>query len=199
LDELLKLTRESRLGLQGLSGNMPWSDVPKNFSTILQELHECMSSLTETIKALSDDVEWEALWKRMGSMLAGLEIFTQPLDESENAHIRWLDVNQYGYTLHDTPIEISEEFRNLMKTYASSWIFTSATLAVGESFKGFSEPLGIDDAEFSLMDSTFNFQSQSMLMLPKGLPEPNHPNFAVAVIGSTKTYSFRAKCLEVLY
>ncbi len=180
LDELLKLTRESRLGLQGLSGNMPWSDVPKGFASFLDELHECMSGLTETIKALSDDVEWEALWKRMGGMLAGLEIFTKPLDDKDTAHIRWLDVSHYGYTLHDTPIEISEEFKNLMKTYASSWIFTSATLAVGESFKGFSEPLGIDDAEFSLLDSSFNYQSQSMLMLPKGLPEPNHPNFAVA-------------------
>jgi len=53
-------------------------------------------------------------------------------------------------------------------------------LAVGDSFKGFSEPLGIDDAQFTLLDSSFNFQSQSMLMLPKGLPEPNTPNFAVA-------------------
>lgn len=180
LDELLKLSRESRLGLQGLSGSLQWRDVPDGFLSFIEELKDSMSDLTETIKALSDDVEWEALWKRMGSMLAGLEIFSQPVDDSSNAHIRWLDVNQYGYTLHDTPIEISEEFRALMKSYASSWIFTSATLAVGDSFKGFSEPLGIDDAQFTLLDSSFNFQSQSMLMLPKGLPEPNTPNFAVA-------------------
>lgn len=180
LDELLKLSRESRLGLQGLSGSLQWREVPDGFLSFIEELKDSMSDLTETIKALSDDVEWEALWKRMGSMLAGLEIFSQPVDDSSNAHIRWLDVNQYGYTLHDTPIEISEEFRALMKSYASSWIFTSATLAVGDSFKGFSEPLGIDDAQFTLLDSSFNFQSQSMLMLPKGLPEPNTPNFAVA-------------------
>lgn len=180
LDELLKLSRESRLGLQGLKGSIPWSDVPAGFTEYIEDLQESMSTMTEAIKALSDDVEWEALWKRMGSMLAGLEVFSKPLGEGENAHIRWLDVSQYGYTLHDTPIEIAEEFKLLMKSYASSWIFTSATLAVGDSFKGFSEPLGIDEAEFSLLDSSFNFQSQSILMLPKGLPEPNTPNFAVA-------------------
>ncbi|MBT8141457.1 MAG: ATP-dependent DNA helicase, partial [Gammaproteobacteria bacterium] len=179
-DALLKLSRDSRLALQGLQGSVQWRDVPPGFVAYLRELQESMAGLTETIKALSDDVEWESLWKRMGMMLAGLQLFVQPMENGNDAHIRWMDVNNYGYTLHDTPIEIAAEFKALMKSYASSWIFTSATLAVGESFKGFSEPLGIEEAEFSLLDSSFNFRSQSMLLLPKGLPEPNDRNFAAA-------------------
>jgi len=68
-----------------------------------------------------------------------------------------------------------------MKRYATSWIFTSATLAVGESFRGFAEPLGIKEAtEFVLLDSSFDYPSQSLLMVPKDLPEPNHPHFPQA-------------------
>jgi len=186
LDALQKQVRETRLALRGKSERMIWSDVPKAFVDELQELHFSMRELTDAIKVLSDDDDWEQLWKRLRSLMSGLDVFVDDVktkDETDivNTRIRWLDVTVSGFTIYDTPVDIAEQFKDLMQRYAKSWVFTSATLAVGESFRGFAEPLGIKEStEFVLLDSSFNYPAQSLLFLPKNLPEPNHPHFSQA-------------------
>lgn len=182
LDALQKQVREARLALRGKNERMIWSEAPPAFIDELEELHRAMQDITESIKVLSDDDDWEQLWKRMRSLMSGLDVFMDSKEEADvHARIRWLDVSANGFTIYDTPVDITEQFKALMASYATSWVFTSATLAVGESFRGFAEPLGIkENAEFILLDSSFNYPSQSLLMMPQGLPEPNHPHFSQA-------------------
>ncbi len=51
--------------------------------------------------------------------------------------IRWVDANAAGLTLQFTPFEIAERLRQFIEARPSAWVFTSATLAIGEDFGAF--------------------------------------------------------------
>src|SRR5260370_27136342 len=70
-----------------------------------------------------------------------------------------------------------------MMDHPRAWIFTSATLAVGEDFRHFTRELGVPEAETRRWASPFDFAHQALLYVPKGLPlDPNDPAFTQAVI-----------------
>jgi ATP-dependent DNA helicase DinG len=70
-----------------------------------------------------------------------------------------------------------------MSDHPRAWIFTSATLAVGEDFGHFTRELGVTGAETRRWASPFDFARQALLYLPRGLPaDPNAPGFTEAVI-----------------
>ena len=67
---------------------------------------------------------------------------------------------------------------------ARSWILTSATLAVGGDFTLYRNELGLADAATGCWDSPFDYQSQALLYLPPGLPEPNSFEHTDAVVAA---------------
>src|SRR5712664_1601263 len=70
-----------------------------------------------------------------------------------------------------------------MADHPRGWIFTSATLAVGEDFNHFRRELGLPQADARRWTSPFDFASQALLYIPKGLPaDPNDPAFTEAVV-----------------
>jgi ATP-dependent DNA helicase DinG len=52
----------------------------------------------------------------------------------------------------------------------------------GDDFSHFASRLGLEDAEALRIASPFDYESQAMLYLPKGLPEPTNPGYVEAVI-----------------
>ena len=60
-----------------------------------------------------------------------------------------------------------------MDNLPSAWIFTSATLAVGDSFGHFAGQLGLDDARMLKLDSPFDYRNNALLYLPENMPAPN--------------------------
>jgi ATP-dependent DNA helicase DinG len=64
----------------------------------------------------------------------------------------------------------------------TAWVFTSATLSLGEDFTHFTSRLGLGDAGTLKIDSPFDYERQSLLYLPTGLPEPQDPSFVTEVI-----------------
>jgi ATP-dependent DNA helicase DinG len=64
----------------------------------------------------------------------------------------------------------------------AAWIFTSATLSVGEDFAHFTSRLGLGDAETLAIPSPFDFESQSLLYLPPSLPDPASGAHTQAVV-----------------
>lgn len=63
-----------------------------------------------------------------------------------------------------------------------AWVFTSATLAVKNDFRHFTEALGLEDATCSSWASPYDYPSQAMLYVPAGLPLPNDPTHTDAVV-----------------
>jgi ATP-dependent DNA helicase DinG len=82
-----------------------------------------------------------------------------------------------GFTLSLLPYDISDRFRALTEQHAGAWIFTSATLALDGRFEHFARRLGLDTAATLLVESPFDYQRQSLLYLPPGLPDPGTPAY----------------------
>jgi ATP-dependent DNA helicase DinG len=105
------------------------------------------------------------------------------MSEESAAEVRWTEVFAQAVQLHVTPLSSAELFRKQMDGRPRAWIFTSATLAVGEAFGHFTGELGLAEAEARRWASPFEFARQALLYVPKGLPaDPNAPGFTEAVI-----------------
>lgn len=100
----------------------------------------------------------------------------------ENGAVRWFETSRLGFRLNRTPLDIAEPFRNQMTRHAASWVFTSATLAVGESFAHFQRQLGLEEARTARWDSPFDYPSQGLWYVPRGMPDPRDGGYTAAVV-----------------
>jgi ATP-dependent DNA helicase DinG len=99
------------------------------------------------------------------------------------SEVRWIEVFSHAAQLHLTPLSSAELFQRQMSDHPRAWIFTSATLAVGEDFGHFTRELGIGHAQTRRWASPFDFSQQALLYVPKGLPpDPNDAAFTEAVV-----------------
>ena len=100
--------------------------------------------------------------------------------------IRWVEVFSHSLALNATPLQVSEVFRRQMGEQPKAWIFTSATLAVGSDFGHYLGEMGLNELDPPTLTaqwgSPFDYGSQSLLYAPQGMPNPNHPDFATAVV-----------------
>jgi ATP-dependent DNA helicase DinG len=102
--------------------------------------------------------------------------------DAEQGLVRWAEGSGRGGALHAAPVEPIEGFRRFMAAYPGAWVFTSATLAAGDSFGHFTGALGLDEAATLRLDSPFDYAEQARLHVPRGLPEdPNAPEYPEAV------------------
>jgi ATP-dependent DNA helicase DinG len=92
----------------------------------------------------------------------------------------WYETTARVLTLRATPVDIAGRFRDHVFNGQRAWIFTSATLAVGESFAHFQARLGLQDAETAQWPSPFDFAHHTLCFLPPGLPEPSDPRYTQA-------------------
>ncbi len=105
------------------------------------------------------------------------------VDGEDSDFIRWFESSAQGFRLHRTPIDSADAFREQMTHYPdAAWIFTSATLAVGEDFSHFAARLGIDDHDSGQWSSPFDYPRQALLYLPRGLPEPSSRDYNARVV-----------------
>jgi ATP-dependent DNA helicase DinG len=63
-----------------------------------------------------------------------------------------------------------------------AWVFTSATLAIGEDFSHFAARVGLPGARKVRIDSPFDYRDQARILLPPRMPEPQDPSFAARFI-----------------
>jgi ATP-dependent DNA helicase DinG len=105
-------------------------------------------------------------------------------DKDDPDWIRWVDVTTRGWQLHAAPLSIAEIFARQVADTARSWIFTSATLAVGGDFTHYQRELGLAHAATGCWDSPFNYADQALLYLPRELPEPNSFEHTDAVVAA---------------
>ena len=99
-----------------------------------------------------------------------------------NDNVYWLDVFSKSIQFNITPISISEQFKNLQDKTKASWIFTSATLAVNDSFEHFQTMMGLGDAKTLQLKSPFNYSENACLYVPIDMPEPNTELFNLTLI-----------------
>lgn len=92
------------------------------------------------------------------------------------AIVRWVELGLHHVRLHAAPLSVAEAFANYRQG-GQAWILTSATLSVQGDFSHFIARLGLEGAHTLRMESPFDYPSQAMLFVPRGLPQPNSPDF----------------------
>jgi ATP-dependent DNA helicase DinG len=90
----------------------------------------------------------------------------------------WYETTPRSVVLHQTPLTVSDKFSAVVKESGAGWIFTSATLAVDNRFDHFAQHLGLQSAKQLMLDSPFDYRSQSQLVVPRYLPQANDKNRA---------------------
>lgn len=160
-----------------------WEDI-KNSKRVILALANLLGRARAVHQVLSDGSErgskMENCCSRMEQVLEMVEIFNQPEEED---WVRWVEIHKKTFTLHRTPLDVSEFFREGLDGRESLSIFTSATLRAGKKFVHFQKQLGLEeDVETWAADSPFDFQNQSLLYLPKEMPDSYDPSYTRRLI-----------------
>ncbi|HEY6821593.1 MAG TPA: ATP-dependent DNA helicase [Burkholderiales bacterium] len=180
-----KAARDLRLAFGERNARLGWQEATRlpQFDEVLGRLVGALNALGEPLAMQAERSEGlDSCNRRAGIARA----FLVRLRESEAVEeVRWAEVMSHSAMLHVTPLSCAELFRRQMSDHPRAWIFTSATLAVGEDFGHFTRELGIEGAKSERWASPFDFQNQALLYLPKGLPaDPNAAGFTEAVLES---------------
>jgi len=161
-----------------VTGRIAWAPGASPLTLAVGALAESLQSLQRLLAGAEDTSPLAQLAERAEEVAAKLARLGA--DELEGA--RTLETSPRGFTLSLMPFDISQRFRALMQTRGGAWIFTSATLCIGEEFSHFTARLGCSDAATLKIESPFDHERQSLLYLPVGLPEPTAAGYVAAVI-----------------
>ncbi len=159
-----------------------WSDIENNpnIRAGLNALQEQLQRLTDQLELASVKTKGlESCYKRAEELTQQLTVI---LDNKSGKWIRWYETHRKTFTLSRTPLDIAAEFRLFMLQHKATWIFTSATLSVANTFDHFANNLGLADASGLSWGSPFDYPNQSLFYHPKGLPQPNAPDFVPVIV-----------------
>lgn len=169
-------TQEMR---KALGNDLRRSSWPEHLSKELQEailqVKENLKNLEILLKAMSvRSKELENCWKRSAKIIERFNLLTGVTPEN---NIHWFETHLHSFTLQLTPMVVAEFFKTYIGQQKRTWIFTSATLTVKDNFKLFVDTMGLDKALQLQLKSPFDYQSQALLYVPRGLPDPNAQNY----------------------
>jgi ATP-dependent DNA helicase DinG len=170
---------ELRSTVQRGQGRYEWASLPDSFLEVLPELETALSGIASEIEGLGAGAGMATCGRRSGSLANSLAALREL---SDDAGLRWVDVNPGGLLLQYTPFEIAERLREYVESRPCAWVFTSATLAIGEDFSHFAARIGLPDARTVRIDSPFDYRVQARILLPPHMPQPQDPAFAAKFI-----------------
>lgn len=113
------------------------------------------------------------------------ELETILADEPSGDYACWAERRDRNVILHASPVEVGDLLRPRLYEKVPSIVFTSATLSSGGNFDYFRSRLGLDgepEPTQFILDSPFDYTQQTILYIPKGVPEPNSPRFTEALV-----------------
>jgi ATP-dependent DNA helicase DinG len=170
-----------RGGVPGGVGRYEWANLPEVFLDILPEIENALGGLATELESLGAGPGVGNCARRARALAATLgELASLP----EAAGLRWVDAAANGLSLQFTPFEIAERLRGYVEARPCAWVFTSATLAIGDDFTHFAARIGLPGAPTLQIDSPFDFRDQARIYLPRNMPEPHHPEFASRFIAA---------------
>jgi ATP-dependent DNA helicase DinG len=148
-------------------------------NSLVEDLARSLQILQGALADVGDDSPLAQLGERAGDLVLSLDRIAA-VDDMEG--VRAVEVTQRGFSLSLMPFDISERFLSLLRSRRCGWIFTSATLSMGEDFGHFTGRLGLGESPTLKIESPFDYPRQSLLYLPAGLPDPASHKYVSAVI-----------------
>lgn len=184
--EVATATRRVEQASAQLSGSLPGrpcrfqlSEASAGVTSAVDELARALLILQNQLTNLGDDSPLAQLSEKAGDLVLSLDRIAD-VDDLEG--VRAVEVTARGFALSLMPFDISARFLSMIQGRRCGWIFTSATLSVGEDFTHFTGRLGLTDSPTLKIESPFNYELQSLLYLPTGMPEPASYGYVAKVI-----------------
>lgn len=185
-DKLESITHQLRLALGQTDRRAAWSEVAGDVAlqSVLQQLAECLQQLLDWLEIAAERGKGLESCRARAALLC--ERLTLLMNSASSEYIHWFETFRTSFRLNLTPLNVAPVFRSCMEALPSAWVFTSATLAVGDSFEHFAGQLGLDDARRLKLDSPFDYQRNALLYLPENMPAPNERHYVDAVVSCTR-------------
>jgi ATP-dependent DNA helicase DinG len=159
----------------------PWIRISKQPAIVkyMDELETSMKDLAALLEHAAERTKGlQSCYERLLEQQARLGRLHNPQPDT----VQWFETFTRGFVITTTPLDVAVPFKKCMDELPCSWIMTSATLAVGQSFEHFNQRMGLDKATTLQLDSPFDYWRNSLLYLPAGLPEPQDADFVAALV-----------------
>ena len=141
-------------------------------------LDGALERMETTLDALSEQpLEVENLVRRIRQVRFDLQFIVSGDDKH---FVYWMERRGRGIFLRASPIDVSSLLQDKLFERVETVILTSATLASAGNFNFIRERLGLTEADDLVAPSSYDYESQAVLYLPKPLPDPRSPLFADA-------------------
>ncbi len=183
ISTLEKASRDFRLSFGVQTRRDAWRQIldNQNIATSIGELQQAYRELAGQLELAAP--RGRGLAACLRRCLAQLEVlgnFIAPDTQGEWVH--WFETFRTGYVLSLTALDVAGPFQRTVNTLSASWLYTSATLSVGNSFAHFRAQLGIEEANECQQNSPFDYPNNALLYLPANMPEPSADNYNQKVI-----------------
>ncbi|TYO99330.1 ATP-dependent DNA helicase DinG [Geothermobacter ehrlichii] len=173
-----------RLGerLNGLAGQV--AQLADGIRKLLQRCDNLPTGDNEDVSSLLTDLSGMSL--RLEALAADLLAFTS----ADEANCTWMELRRGRIgrgeglivRLQTAPLEVAQTLKDALYDPYRSLVMTSATLAVGDSFRYLRRRIGLDLVEpvrvtELRLASPFDYGNQACLLVPADLPEPTDNRF----------------------
>jgi len=180
IDALQTAIRNFRAEAPRKEGRHELNDVMTELREPLDNLAHTMYDVQVALADLGDaSIELEKIHEQLVGMAERLTMLTS--DDTWDG-MRWLEIHPRSLQLHLTPLDVSEKLKGLIDNDFQAWIFTSATLAIGEDFSHFGTRMGLIGVAGLTFPSPFPLQQNGLIYLPENLPQPSDPGHTDAML-----------------
>lgn len=153
------------------------AEVKDNFTVELNAYLKLLKRITAMIKEVEDNEgvinDFIKYTERLENFQSNFKFIN---NVEEDDFIYWIEVNnkKSNSKLVATPLKIDGELNENLYENLKQLIFTSATIAIGNSFDYFKKSIGLTEETYNkIIASPFNYDKQMKVYIPRGLPEPN--------------------------
>jgi ATP-dependent DNA helicase DinG len=181
---LEKAARDLRLVFREEGGRFPLQALERNrdFAPALAAVDTRLLALADALEGQAERAEGLEKCRQRTRLL--LDELRDWRDREDASRVRWAELFHTALHLNATPLSVADIFQAQIGDRARAWIFTSATLSVGGDFAHYCGQMGLAGARTQSWESPFNYAENSLLYVPREMPEPNTPAYTPAVVAA---------------
>ncbi len=183
IDNLKNAIRQFRLDTPKKEGRYEFFQIEDKVNQSLQEILLALEELKQILHPIIDTKDSiEKIFEITDIYHSRLlNIINPDLDDG----LRWIDIKSRGIRLNMTPLDVGFRLRILFSHIDQTWIFTSATIAIGSDFSHFRNRMGLNDAVEISYPSPYKLDDNALIYLPKNLIEVSNKGFTESMLEAT--------------
>lgn len=148
---------------------------------LLQGALDSFASMISNVTQPSEELRSMEDRARAISLELGIILGDDPTGE----YACWSERRDRSVVIHASPVDVGSRLQSRLYDEVGAIVFTSATLSSGGSFAYFKSRLGLHDSyepSDTILDSPFDYSRQTLLYIPRSIPEPNSPGFVDSLV-----------------